>query len=63
MSRERNIQIAGTLLEGLGAARDPDEIAAAFAEDLVFEVQGDDGVLPWVGRKTGRLAMADFVRA
>ena len=62
MSRERNIEIANMLLEGIGTARDPEEIAAAFAKDLVFEVQGDDGVLPWVGRKTGRQAMADFVR-
>ena len=62
MSRERNIEIANMLLEGIGTTRDPEEIAAAFAKDLVFEVQGDNGVLPWVGRKTGRQAMADFVR-
>ena len=62
MSRERNIEIAGTLLEGLGTGRDPDVIAAAFAEDLVFEVQGDDGVLPWIGHKTGREAIMAFVR-
>ena len=62
MSRERNIEIANTLLEGIGTGRDPGEVAALFAEDLVFESQGDDGILPWVGRKTGRKAMAQFVR-
>ena len=62
MSRERNIRIADTLLEGIGSGRDPDEIAASFAEDLVFEIQGDDGALPWIGRKSGRRAMADFIR-
>jgi ketosteroid isomerase-like protein len=62
MSRERNIEIANTLLEGIGSGRDPGEIAASFAENLVFEVQGDDGVLPWVGHKTGRQAIADFMR-
>ena len=62
MSRERNIEIANTLLEGIGSGRDPDEIAASFAENLVFEIQGDDGVLPWVGHKTGRQAIADFLR-
>jgi ketosteroid isomerase-like protein len=36
--------------------------SASFAENLVFEIQGDDGVLPWVGHKTGRQAIADFVR-
>jgi hypothetical protein len=40
-------------LEGIGSGRDPTEIAALFDADLVFEVQGDDGVLPWIGRKTG----------
>ena len=62
MSRERNIKIANTLLQQIGGGVHPDEIAASFAEDLVFEIQGDDGVLPWVGRKTGRQAMADFMR-
>jgi len=33
-----------------------------FAEDLRFEIQGDDGVLPWIGHKTGRQAAADFFR-
>ena len=62
MSMDRNIEIARTLLEGIGSGREPDEIAAPFARDLIFEVQGDDGVLPWIGRKTGREAMADFIR-
>ena len=62
MSRKRNIKIANTLLQGIGSGVDPDEITASFAEDLVFEIQGDDGVLPWVGRKTGRQAMSDFMR-
>ena len=62
MIRERNIEIANTLLEGIGTGRDPDEIAASFAEDLVFEIQGDDGALPWVGRNIGRKAVADFIR-
>ena len=62
MSRAHNIEIANTLLEGIGTGRDPDEIAASFAENLVFEIQGDNGVLPWVGHKTGRQTIADFIR-
>ena len=62
MSREHNIEIAHTLLAGIGSGRDPDEIAASFADELVLEIQGDDGVLPWIGRKIGRQAMADFIR-
>jgi ketosteroid isomerase-like protein len=49
-------------LEGIGGGKDPADIAALFDERMVFEIQGDDGVLPWIGRKTGRSAIADFVR-
>ncbi len=62
MSQQRNITIARELLDGIGGGRDPAAIAALFDADLVFEIQGDDGVLPWIGRKTGRAAVADFIR-
>ena len=62
MSRQQNTAIAQKLLEGIGGGQDPAEIAALFGADLVFEIQGDDGVLPWIGRKTGRRAVADFIR-
>ena len=62
MSQPQNIAIAQQLLEGLGGGRAPDEIAAPFSPDLVFEIQGDEGVLPWIGHKTGRSALVDFVR-
>jgi ketosteroid isomerase-like protein len=62
MSRQQNIGVAQKLLEGIGSGRDPDEIAAMFDADVVFEIQGDDGVLPWIGRRTGRQAITDFIR-
>ena len=62
MSHQQNIAIAQKLLEGISSGRNPAEIAALFDADLIFEIQGDDGVLPWIGRKTGRQAVADFVR-
>jgi len=62
MSHQQNIAIAQNLLERIGSRQDPAEIAALFDADLVFEIQGDDGVLPWIGRKTGRQAVADFIR-
>ena len=62
MSHQQNTAIAQKFLEGIGGGRDPDEIAALFDTDLVFEIQGDDGVLPWIGRKTGRQAVAGFIR-
>jgi ketosteroid isomerase-like protein len=62
MSHQQNIAIAQKLLEWIGSGKDPSEIAALFDVDLRFEIQGEDGVLPWIGRKTGRQAVADFIR-
>jgi ketosteroid isomerase-like protein len=62
MSYQHNIAIAQQLLEGIDSGRDPTEIAAMFDDDLLFEIQGDDGILPWIGRKTGRQAITDFIR-
>jgi uncharacterized protein len=62
MSQDKNIAIAQQLLAGIGEGRPPETLAAMFAEDLRFEIQGDDGVLPWIGHKTGRRAAADFFR-
>ena len=62
MSEQQNIAIARKLLAGIGGGQDPDAIAASFDDNLVFEIPGDDGVLPWIGHKTGRRAIADFIR-
>jgi uncharacterized protein len=62
MSHQQNIAVAQKLLKGIGGSRDPAEIAALFDANLVFEIQGDDGVLPWIGTRTGRQAIADFIR-
>jgi ketosteroid isomerase-like protein len=62
MAYQQNIAIAQKLLEGIGGGQDPAEIARLFAANLVFEIQGDDGALPWIGRRIGRRAIADFVR-
>ena len=62
MSQDKNIAIARQLLAGIGEGRTPETLAAMFAEHLRFEIQGDDGVLPWIGHKTGRQAAADFFR-
>ena len=62
MSQDTNLLIARQLLAGIGKGQQPDVLAAMFAEDLQFEIQGDDGVLQWVGRKTGRDAALTFSR-
>lgn len=62
MSRQQNLEIAQTLLGGMANGDDPDVIAAPLADDLLFEIQGDEGALPWIGRKTGRQAFTRFLR-
>jgi ketosteroid isomerase-like protein len=62
MSQKLNGDIARKLLAAIGTGADPDSIAALFSEDVAFEIPGDDGVLPWIGRRTGRGAVADFIR-
>ena len=62
MSREKNTDIAQQLLAKIGEGADPDQIAAMFSTDVQFEIAGDVGALPWIGRKTGRSAVSDFIR-
>jgi ketosteroid isomerase-like protein len=62
MSQQENTRVAQELLAGLGERRDPAVIADGFSEGVLFEVQGDEGALPWIGRRRGRSAVADFVR-
>jgi uncharacterized protein len=62
MSHQQNVAIAQKLLEGIGGGKDPGEIAALFDANLEFQIQGDIGALPWIGSKTGRDAIADFIR-
>ena len=62
MSQEQNSRIARQLLAGIGEGADPDDIAALFSVDVQFEIAGDVGALPWIGRRTGRSAVSDFIR-
>jgi uncharacterized protein len=62
MGHQQNVAIAQKLLEEIGGGKDPAGIATLFDANVLFEIQGDDGVLPWIGRKTGRQAVADFIR-
>jgi len=40
----------------------PEVVAALFSEDVDWDIPGDVGRVPWIGRKTGRAGVADFVR-
>ncbi len=37
-------------------------MAELFSENMAWEIAGDTGVLPWVGKKSGRSAVTDFVK-
>jgi hypothetical protein len=62
MSQEQTTRIAQQLLTSMGAGAEPGEIAALFSVDVEFEIAGDIGALPWIGRKSGRSAASDFIR-
>ncbi len=62
MGVQKNIDIANQFLTKLGAGELPEDVARMFSIDLDWNIPGDTGVLPWVGRKSGRGAVADFVR-
>ena len=45
----------------MGSGAEPAEIAKLFSENMEWEIAGDTGVLPWIGQKSGRAAITDFV--
>ena len=63
MPQPNNIALAQRLLAAIGDGSPADTIAAMFSDNAPFEIPGDDGVLPWVGRRTGRSAVIDFITA
>jgi ketosteroid isomerase-like protein len=60
MSRQKNLEIAQAFLSDLGQG-DTDAVAALFSEDAEWEIAGDVGALPWLGKKKGRRAVIDFI--
>src|SRR5438067_1099385 len=45
----------------MGSGAEPDKIAELFSKNLEMEIAGDTGALPWIGKQTGRGAIARFV--
>jgi len=60
VSQEENTRVAKALLALLGGQPGPAEIASLFSADLEWEIAGDVGALPWIGKKKGRSAVAEF---
>jgi uncharacterized protein len=61
MTREQNMRLARRFLAGISEGIDPQEIAAPFSADVQFEIAGDAGAFPWIGRRRGRGAICDFL--
>src|SRR5204863_3273281 len=62
MSQNETLHLAQEFLGRMGSGAAPTEIAKLFSETLEWEIAGDAGVLPWIGHKSGRAAITDFVR-
>ena len=55
------LHLAQEFLRRVGNGAEPGEIAKLFSENLEWEIAGDTGILPWIGKKSGRAAITDFV--
>ena len=62
MTQQDNLRLAQQFLGQIGAGASAEEMAALCTPELDWNIPGDTGVLPWVGHKQGRAAIADFVR-
>ena len=63
MGQNQTVRIAQQLLADIGSGAEPDVIAALFSTDVQVEVPGDVCALPWIGRRSGRSAVSDFIAA
>jgi ketosteroid isomerase-like protein len=61
MKSEENGATARALLAKIGAGASPEAIAALFQDNVTFEIPGDVGAFPWIGRKTGGDAVIEFI--
>lgn len=62
MSVQQNIEIAQRFLERVGSNAAADTISVMFSENLVWNVPGAPGMLPWIGQQAGRVAVKNFLR-
>ena len=62
MNQNATLHLAQEFLRRMGSGVEPSEIAMLFSETLEWDIAGDTGALPWIGHKSGRAAITDFVR-
>jgi uncharacterized protein len=61
MSRNDTFRLAQEFLSRLGSDTEPVKVGELFSENMEWEIAGDTGVLPWIGKKSGRAAIVDFI--
>ena len=61
MSQPDTRHLADEFLRLMGSGAEAADIAKLFSENLEWEISGDTGVLPWIGHKSGRTAITDFI--
>ena len=63
MSTTQNdaLHLAQKFLSRMSSGAEPHEIANLFSENMAWEIAGDAGILPWIGQKSGRAAIINFV--
>jgi ketosteroid isomerase-like protein len=61
MSQSDTLHLAQEFLSRMGSGAETAEIAKLFSENMEWEIAGDTGALPWIGQKSGRAAIIDFV--
>lgn len=61
MNGQANFEFAQDFLQKLGCG-DAQALALLFAENANWEIAGDVGALPWLGKQQGKEAIVNFVR-
>ena len=61
IKQKNTLQLTQEFLRLMGSGTKASDIAKLFSENLEWEIAGDTGVLPWIGKKSGRSALVDFV--
>jgi ketosteroid isomerase-like protein len=62
MNQNGTLRLAKEFLRRMGGDAEPAEVAKLFSETLEWDIAGDTDILPWIGHKSGKVAITDFVR-
>jgi len=61
MSQNNTFHLAQEFLDALSRSAEPADIANLFSENVDWKFAGDTNALPWIGQKSGRAAIIDFL--